>query len=52
MPPISYTPKPAWTDAQGRQCREYKSIQMINGQPTEAYGAACREPNGEWRAVQ
>ena len=26
-PPITYTPRPGWTNAQGEYCREYKSTQ-------------------------
>ena len=48
---ISYTNKPGWTDAAGRPCREYRTNQMINGRPTAVYGAACEDPDGQWRVV-
>jgi hypothetical protein len=52
VPPITYTPRRAWTDAAGRQCREYKTTREINGRAaTQVYGTACRDPDGQWRIV-
>jgi hypothetical protein len=51
-PSITYTPRRAWTDAQGRQCREYKTTREVGGRPaTQIYGTACRDPDGQWRIV-
>jgi hypothetical protein len=50
-PSITYTPRPAWTDASGRQCREYISNWEIDGHATKVYGTACRDPDGQWRIV-
>jgi len=50
-PRISYTPRPAWTDASGRQCREYKATRDIGGRARAVYGTACRDPDGQWRIV-
>jgi hypothetical protein len=50
-PAITYTPRRAWTDASGRQCREYKSTRDINGRATQVYGTACRDADGQWRLV-
>ncbi len=41
-----------FTDQQGRYCREYQSMIMVNGQPQPSYGTACRMPDGQWRIVQ
>lgn len=47
VPSITYTPRHAWTDAAGRQCREYKTTREVNGRPaTQVYGTACRDPDG------
>ncbi len=52
VPSITYTPRRAWTDAAGRQCREYKTTREVNGRPaTQVYGTACRDPDGQWRIV-
>ena len=48
---ISYTDKPGWTDAQGRQCREYRATRMVGGRSTEVFGTACRDFDGQWRVI-
>src|SRR5712671_5882244 len=46
VPPITYTPRRAWTDAAGRQCREYQTTREVQGRPTKkVYGTACRDPD-------
>jgi hypothetical protein len=50
-PPITYTPGPGWTNAQGQYCREYKSAQGADRSGTERDGTACRDQNGQWRIV-
>lgn len=49
--PITYTPRPGWTSAQGQYCREYKSTQAVGSRATEKYGTACRDASGQWRIV-
>ena len=52
IPSITYTPRRAWTDAAGRQCREYKTTGELNGRrATPVYGSACRDTDGQWRIV-
>ena len=50
-PPITYTRRPGWTNAQGQYCREYRSTQGAGSRATERYGTACRDPSGQWRIV-
>ena len=50
-PPITYTPRRPWTDASGRQCREYQTTRDVQGRSTKVYGTACRDPDGQWRIV-
>jgi hypothetical protein len=50
-PSITYTPRRAWTDAAGRQCREYRTTRHTDGRATQLYGTACRDPDGQWRIV-
>lgn len=44
-------PSPAYQDQQGRYCREYQTTATIGGQPQQAYGTACRQPDGSWQIV-
>lgn len=33
----------------GAYCREYQKSVTVNGQTQEAYGTACRQPDGSWQ---
>jgi surface antigen len=35
----------------GRYCREYHNRVVINGQSQQAYGVACRQPDGSWQVI-
>jgi surface antigen len=35
----------------GRYCREYQNNIVINGQSQQAYGVACRQPDGSWQVI-
>lgn len=35
----------------GRYCREYRAQSTVNGQETQTYGTACRQPDGSWQIV-
>ncbi len=50
-PSITYTPRRPWTDASGRQCREYQTTRDVQGRSTKVYGTACHDPDGQWRIV-
>ena len=50
-PPITYTQRPGWTNAQGEYCREYRATQGTGSRATERYGTACRDAAGHWRIV-
>ncbi len=39
-------------DAAGNYCREFQETVTIGGQPQQAYGRACRQPDGSWKVVQ
>lgn len=47
----SYTPVRTWRDSQGRYCREYQQVVVIGGRQEQAYGTACRQPDGTWQIV-
>ncbi len=48
----SITPVKDGTDASGNQCREFQTTVVIGGQSQQAYGTACRQPDGSWKVVQ
>ena len=45
------TPTRDGKDASGNQCREYRTTVTVGGKQEEAYGTACRQPDGSWRVV-
>ena len=45
------TPTRQGTDTAGNQCREYQSTVTIGGKTEQAYGTACRQPDGSWKVV-
>ena len=45
-------PKRTYRTAEGRYCREYQQTVIIGGQQEEAYGTACRQPDGSWKIVK
>jgi surface antigen len=45
------TPVRQGTDSTGNQCREYQSTVTIGGKTEQAYGTACRQPDGSWKVV-
>ncbi|OGQ01088.1 MAG: hypothetical protein A2Z40_01565 [Deltaproteobacteria bacterium RBG_19FT_COMBO_60_16] len=47
----SFTPKRTYREANGRYCREYTQTVMIGGEEHQAYGTACRQPDGAWKIV-
>ena len=44
------TPTNTWEE-EGRYCREYTTTVRIGGEPKQAYGTACRQPDGSWERV-
>jgi len=45
----SYVVEPTRTFMEdGQQCREYQTRVVISGRSQEAYGTACRQPDGTW----
>ena len=48
----SFTPTNTYQTAQGQYCREYQQTVIVGGESQQAYGTACRQPDGSWRVVQ
>lgn len=44
----SVTPIREGTSSTGAYCREFQQTVTIGGQQEEAYGVACRQPDGAW----
>ena len=36
----------------GQYCREYQQTVSVGGRSEQAYGVACRQPDGAWRIVK
>jgi surface antigen len=49
----TYSVKPVETfqDAGGRYCREYQTTVTVGGRKQDAYGTACRQPDGSWELM-
>jgi surface antigen len=45
----SITPTRTYEIANGQYCREYRQTIVIGGEPQQAYGTACRQPDGTWQ---
>jgi surface antigen len=43
------TPTGQYTDASGRNCREFRQSVNVGGRIEEAVGTACEQPDGRWR---
>ncbi len=50
-PRITYTSKPAFINAAGQTCRQYKTTDTSGGRIADVYGTACRQGDGQWRVV-
>ncbi len=40
------------TSASGAYCREFQNTVVVGGRQEQAYGTACRQPDGSWKVVQ
>ncbi len=45
------TPQPRQSIGDEQYCREYQQTVTIGGEVQEAYGMACRQPDGSWRII-
>ena len=46
------TPIRDGTSSSGSYCREFQQTVTIGGKTEEAYGTACRQPDGSWQIVK
>ena len=47
----SYIAQPAQQNDSGQYCREFQQTVTIGGETQNAYGKACRQPDGDWKIV-
>jgi len=45
-------PQPAVRDESGQYCREYQQTITVDGRSEQAYGTACRQPDGSWKITE
>ena len=45
----TFTPTRSYQSKGGEYCREYEQSVTIGGETQQAYGTACRQPDGNWR---
>lgn len=48
----SVTPTRTYQTSSGEYCREYNQTINVGGQAEQAYGTACRQPDGSWKIIQ
>lgn len=48
----TYTPVREGTSSSGSYCREFQQTVTVGGKTEQAYGTACRQPDGSWKIVQ
>ena len=46
------TPTETYQTESGRYCREFQHTIYVGGEPEQAYGTACRQPDGSWKIVE
>ncbi len=46
------TPTRTFQTADGRYCREFQGSVTIGGKTVQAYGNACRRPDGSWQIIR
>lgn len=45
------TPTRTYQSAGGGNCRDYETVAVIDGKKETLHGKACRQPDGNWKAV-
>ena len=46
---VTFVPTETYQRDSGQYCREYRTTVEVGGQVEEAYGTACRQPDGSWQ---
>jgi surface antigen len=48
---VSTMPTSTYMSSSGENCREYQTTITVGGKHENAYGTACRQPDGSWKVV-
>lgn len=48
---VSVMPTRTFQAESGEYCREYQTTATVGGKTEQAYGTACRQPDGSWKVV-
>ena len=48
----TFTPVRTYETEAGAYCREFQQTVTIGGKTEDAYGTACRQPDGSWKIVE
>jgi surface antigen len=46
------TPVETYQSRSGEYCREYRQTVWVGGEKQQAYGTACRQPDGSWKIIR
>lgn len=46
------TPVETYQNKSGEYCREYRQTVWVGGEEQQAYGTACRQPDGSWKIIR
>jgi len=49
---VAVTPTNTYQTPTGQYCREYQTTVTVAGKQEQAYGTACRQPDGSWKLQQ
>ena len=49
---VTVVPEKTYQRPSGEYCREYRTEVTVGGERQEAYGTACRQPDGQWKVVE
>lgn len=48
---VTVVPTQTYQNPTGQYCREYQTTVVVGGKRENAYGRACRQPDGSWQVV-
>lgn len=46
------TPTRTYQNSGGQYCREFQQTITVGGETQDAYGTACRQPDGSWKIIE
>lgn len=52
LPRYEVVPTETYRTGDGAYCREYQTVATIGGRQEQAYGIACRQPDGTWQLAR